>query len=337
MITLVLFAFVMVVIVAFGLSNGFLDGGSLISTVVTTRALDPLPAVLWVSVCEVVGLVSLGRAVSRTLGEQLILLPSAASPHLALSAVFCGVFGALVWNLIMWRLRLPSSSSHALLGGLAGAAWAQFGTSAVAWALFIKIIFVLAFIPAISFVLSILLVKALYFFGQYATPAAHRPLRWLHVGVVGVLGMVHGSNNGQKSVGVMMLAATALGPSMLSHNVLFIALAGGALTVGILLGSKRTLETMGRRFFRMEKEQGFCAEIAAACFVGISSLLGYPISTGHTISASIIGAGAALRPRAVRWTLVGEIAFAWILTLPSSGIAGAIFCQCAKGLHHVVS
>jgi PiT family inorganic phosphate transporter len=323
----VLFGFLLALIFCFTLTNGFLDGGGIVSTVVTTRALEPLPALVLVACCEVLGVFLFGHAVIRTIGLNMIAFPPTASSKEVLCVLLAATGGALAWNSAMWHLSWPSSSSHALLGGLLGATWARFGRTAVAWPIVIKVLVGLAVVPLLASLVSFVMARLLYWVGQYLTPAVGRVFRWLHIIVLAGVALVHGSNDGQKSMALVLLAFLACGWGVSgAHLPVWVGLlCGAALGLGVLFGSQRIIHTVGQGLYRMQNLEGLCAESAALLLVAASSIAGFPMSTSHVMSSSVIGAGAAVSPRDVRWDLAGNIGLAWLLTIPAAaGVAGTL-------------
>jgi len=321
--TSTLLILVMVLIFGFALTNGFLDGGGIVSTVITTRVLEPLPALLLVAGCEILGIFLLGRAVVRTINDQMILFPSSATPTGILSMLISAMAGALTWNTAMWRFSFPSSSSHALLGGLLGAAWAHLGSHAVAWPIVMKILIGLGVVPLAASMISFFLARFFYWLGQYLTPGVSGVMRGIHVLVLAGMALAHGSNDGQKSLALVLMALTALG-KVPGQSTWIIALGCGlTIGLGVLVGSRRTVQTVGQGFYRIQNLQGLCAGTAAMVLVGASSVAGFPMATSHVMSSSVLGAGAAVRPRGIRWDLAGGIGIAWLLTIPASALLAA--------------
>jgi PiT family inorganic phosphate transporter len=319
-----LFGVLLVFIFCFTLTNGFLDGGGIVSTVVTTRVMEPLPAVMLVAGCEVLGVFLLGHAVVRTIGLKMIAFPATASAPVLLSVLLAGTGGALAWNSAMWHYSWPSSSSHALLGGLLGATWARFGPAAVVWPMVIKILIGLAAVPLLAALLGFLSARLIYWGGQYLTPAVSSPLRALHIIVLAGVALVHGSNDGQKSMALVFLAFLSFGwGTSVTHMPGWVALSCGvALGLGVVLGSQRTVDTVGQGFYRVQHLQGLCAESVTMLLVGASSIAGFPMSTSHVMSSSVLGAGAAVRPSGIRWDLAANIGMAWLVTIPATaGVA----------------
>lgn len=335
-----LFWLVLSLIFLFALTNGFLDGGGLLSTVITARTMDPIPALLLVVVFEIAGLFLLGHAVTHLLGSKLIALPADTGPREILVVLMAALSGALGWNLIMWRAALPTSSSHALLGGLIGAAWVGLGKGVVQWPLVFKLAVGLGLLPLASSLMGMGLARLVYWGGQFFTPAVNGVVRFLHGAILAGLAMAHGSNDGQKSLALVLLALTAYARMGVSDAVplgpapMLLWFCGGTLAFGIILGSRRTIQTVGRRFYRVQSLQGLCAESTAMLLVGVSSWVGFPVSSSHVMSSAVLGAGAAVRPRGVRWGVAQDIAVAWIFTIPAAACLAAFL---GWGMHYVVS
>lgn len=322
-----LFAGVLLLILGFAITNGLMDGGGIVSTVIMTRTMDPFPALCLVAACEILGVFLLGNAVVKTMGVSLISLPAAADSGSKLGTLLAAMAGALLWNTTMWRLSLPSSSSHALIGGLIGATWERFGWGALTLPVIGRILVSLAAIPLAAALVGFSISRLLYWGGQYMTPTWGKLLRALHVASLAGIALVHGSNDGQKSMAIMLLALMSMGTAV-DHTRLpaWMGIAcGAALAVGVIFGSRRTIKTVGKGLYRVQDLQGLCAQSTTMAFVGASSLAGFPMSTSHVMSSSILGAGAAVRPRGIRWDLVGNIGLAWLITIPAAGALAAFF------------
>jgi inorganic phosphate transporter, PiT family len=325
-----LFAIVVLLAFLYGLINGFMDGGGLVSTVIMTRVMEPLPALLWVAVGELAGLFLLGHAVAEMLTKNMIRFPQGAPRAEMLAVLIAAMMAALIWNTLMWRRALPSSSSHALVGAIVGAVAAGYGVDHLSWPMFTRIFIFLGLVPIFAALLALIFSKLSYWLGAYVAPSLSHLLRGLQIATLGGMAMVHGSNDGQKTLAMMLLAAAALGNGTAATHgapIWMMVLCGGALALGVIFGSQRIVSTVGRGLYRIEPLQGFCAGTSSMLLVGASSLLGYPMSTTHVMSTSVLGAGVALRPRAVRWTLVGEIATAWLVTIPSVAIFAAVLAK----------
>lgn len=321
----ILFIAVMTLILGFTMTNGLMDGGGIVSTVIMTRTLDPFPALCLVACCEMAGVFLFGHAVVRTVGLSLVSFPGDADVAVKLGTLLSALLAALLWNTTMWRLSLPSSSSHALLGGLLGATWQRFGLGALSVPVITKVLISLAAVPLAAALVGFLFSRLLYWAGSFMTPAWGKIFRGMHVLTLAGIALVHGSNDSQKAMAMILITGVSVGmaPSV-ATSPLVMFLCGAGLAVGVIFGSRRTMQTVGKGFYRVQDLQGLCAQSATMAFVGVSSLAGFPMSTSHVMSSAVLGAGAAVRPRAVRWDLAGSIGLAWLLTIPAAGLLAAI-------------
>jgi PiT family inorganic phosphate transporter len=334
--TTFLFWAIILLVIGFAMTNGFLDGGGIISTVIATRAMNPFPALILVASCEAAGLFVLGHAVARTVGLRLFAFPSNAAPEKILWVLACALIGGLSWNILMWRLSLPSSSSHSIIGGLLGASLSGFGISAIRLPVAVTILILLGVGPWVAATTSFLLAKAVRCLGQWVVPAVNGILHKVHGAVSGGLALAHGSMDGQKSLAIMWLAITSCARSDSWIHPVAPFLCSGALTLGVVLGSNRTMRTLGRGLYPMQSDQGLCAETAAMLVVGAGSLIGWPMATSHAMSSAVLGAGAAVHPKNIRWGTASEMALAWIFTIPCSGLfAAVLFSLLQRGFHVV--
>jgi inorganic phosphate transporter, PiT family len=325
--TLSLFIVIVIIAFVFGLTNGLTNGGGLVATVITTRAMEPLSALILVAVCEVAGLFLLGQAVSSTLAHHVLIFPESASSSRILAVLAAAFLGALIWYMGMWYISLPTSSSHALVGGMIGAVLLEYGAAAVNWPVIIKILAFLAVIPVIGVLAGFCLARLTYWTGEFMTPAVKGFFRFLEVVALGGVAMAQGSNDGQKCVAMILMGSAALAAATHHAHTLvlwpILILSGAAMAMGVMLGSRRIIGTLGKRLYRVQPLQGFCAEMSTMVLVGVSSFLGYPMSTSQILSTSVLGAGVAVQPRDVRWNLVGEIGAAWLVTIPAAGVLAA--------------
>jgi inorganic phosphate transporter, PiT family len=335
---MILFWAVVLMALLFAFSNGLINGGGLASAVIETRAMEPLPALITVAVCEVLGLLVLGGAVAHTLTHDLMNFPVTVLSRERLWILLSALVGALAWNASMGRLGLPSSSTHALVGGLAGATLARFGPESLHWLLFARIFLYLGLVPACGILASLLLTRLLHYLGAYVSPGIGAWVERLQISALVGAALTHGSNDGQKSVAMILLALPAAGAGILAGQALWgsLLLCGLCLGAGTLFGSHGAVRTVGRGFYRLQTIQGLSAETSTMMLLGASSWAGVPMSTSHVMSASVLGAGIALNPRHVRWGLVGEIVGAWLVTVPAAGLTTWLFMK-FLGWVHVVS
>jgi PiT family inorganic phosphate transporter len=318
---------IIAVALAFDFINGFHDSANSIATVVATRVLSPGAAVLWAAGFNFVAAFLVGTAVAKTIGKGLVD-PSVLDPNLILAALL----GAIVWNLITWWLGLPSSSSHALMGGLGGAALAKAGASALIAGGWIKPILFIFLSPMIGMALALALTVALSWLLRRGSPGPiDRLFRRLQLVSAALYSIGHGANDAQKTMGVivgLLVSSKQLfqGQSgLMAHFYLVDAdripfwvefAAYTAISLGTMLGGWRIVKTMGARITRIRPFGGFCAETAGGITLLLASGFGIPVSTTHTITGAIVGVGAAQRISAVRWGVAGRIVWAWILTIP---------------------
>jgi inorganic phosphate transporter, PiT family len=323
---------VIITAIIFDYINGFHDAANAIATVVSTGVLPIRTAVLIAGILNFFGAIT-GTAVAKTIASGF------ADPSLVTqSVVLAALIGACIWNLITWWYGIPSSSSHALIGGLAGAVVAKAGVSAFKWhALYQKVLIPLVASPLIGFTVAFILMISLLWIVRNRTPTVvHKASRRLQLVSACTMAFAHGSNDAQKSMGIITLALLAFVhaghgegvpawvlPQQGDHVPLWVILAcASAIAVGTMAGGKRIIKTMGSKIIRITPIQGFAAETAGAITILGASQFGVPVSTTHVINACIMGVGASKRVSAVRWGVAGNILTAWVLTLPlSAGIA----------------
>jgi inorganic phosphate transporter, PiT family len=311
---------VVVVGLAFDFTNGFHDTANYVATWVGTRALSPRPAVLVSAVANLAG-AFVTTAVAKTVAEGIIDTNLATE-----QTVLAALFGAIVWNLLTWRLGLPSSSTHALIGGLVGAALVQSGTQGVQWSgLWHKVILPGAASPLIGFAVAFALLVLIYRLFHRLTPgSANRGFRSGQLLSGTWVAFTHGANDAQKTMGVIALALYTHGSISSFYIPTWVKIAAGlAIGAGTYAGGWRIIRTLGQRVYKMAPEHGFAAQIAAGSTLYVGTRFGFPISTTHVVSGSVMGAGATRRLSAVRWGVAGNIVFAWLLTLPAAALVAA--------------
>jgi inorganic phosphate transporter, PiT family len=315
---------VVAIALAFDFTNGFHDTANAVATSVSTRALSPRKAVLIAAVMNFIGAFS-STKVAQTVGGGLInTTPGFVNARVLLSALL----GAIVWNLLTWRLGLPSSSSHALVGGLIGAALARGGSDPVDWsALWNKVVWPGLTSPVIGFLLAgVLMVMILWAFRRVRPTPLNRGFRLLQVGSGSFLAFAHGTNDAQKTMGVIALALYAAHRSSSPTDIPDWVIASAALSMalGTYIGGWRIMRTMGTRIFKLRPPQGFAAQVtASAVLYTVATRFGFPVSTTHVISGSVMGAGATTRISAVRWGVAADMVMAWVLTIPAAALVAA--------------
>jgi len=314
---------VVVTALAFDFTNGFHDTANVVATGISTRALPPRLAVLGAAALNFVG-AFLSLAVAATVANGIV-----ESDLITPTIVFAGLIGAIAWNLATWYFGLPSSSSHALIGGVVGAALAAEGTSAlVSGGLLGKVIIPALIAPVLAFtVAGIGILFAYNIIGRLRPTSVNRGFRLGQLASGGLLALSHGTNDAQKTMGVITLALIAHGdinPNDFHVPTWVVVASATAIALGTYAGGWRIIRTLGTRIIKMDPAQGFAAQGAGATVILASSHFGYPLSTTHTISGAVMGAGAAKRLSAVRWGVAGNIVVAWVLTLPAAAAIGAI-------------
>jgi PiT family inorganic phosphate transporter len=313
---------VIVVALAFDFTNGFHDTANAVATSVSTRALSPRMAVLVASVANLAGAFAT-TAVAKTVGKDVV-----DSNLITTQTVLAALLGAITWNLLTWWFGLPSSSSHALIGGLVGAALAQSGEEGVLWhGLAHKVVIPALVAPVIAFSAAFLLLLGIYWVFSWLTRgAANRGFRIGQLASGTFMAYTHGANDAQKTMGVIALALFANGSIDHFYIPDWVKVAAGlAIGLGTYVGGWRIMRTLGQRIFKMEPENGFAAQAAAGATIWAATKYGYPLSTTHVISGAVMGSGATQRLSAVRWGVAGNIVTAWIFTIPAAGAVAAAF------------
>ena len=314
LVVLILFA------VAFDFINGFHDAANAVATVIATRVLPPGVAIAMAAVLNFCGALA-GTEVAKTVGSGIV------GTQVPLIAITAALIGAIAWNLITWYFGIPSSSSHTLIGSVLGAGIASLGPGTVNWSvLWTKVIIPLLLSPVAGFVGALLLVRLLYAILAHASP--HQVgafFRRAQLFSAAFMAFSHGSNDAQKTMGVITLALVSAGVLPTFQVPLWvIALCALAMAVGTAAGGRRIIHTMGQRLVHLEPIHGFAAETSAALIIESASRLGFPLSTTHVISSTILGVGAARRLNAVRWNIARTIVTAWVLTIPISALLAGL-------------
>lgn len=318
-----------VIVLVFDYTNGFHDAANIVATVIASRAMTPAQAVLVVGVFEFLGPLLGGTAVANTIGKFVTLgdLP----PLSAMSVLFCGLLGAIVWNLVTWWRGIPSSSSHALVGGLVGAVSVAVGADHVLWGLaelrhghvtgVTKVLLALVLSPLIGFWCGFLIHRSMHRLMLAARPRANSGLRAAQYITAAGLAFSHGANDAQKSMGILTLVLLLGGFIPTFEVPLWVMLACACtLTLGIISGGWRIVRTLGFAIYRVRPLHALNSQLTSAGVIFAASLAGAPVSTTHVVATSIMGIGASERPRSVRWSKAQEIAATWIITIPAAAL-----------------
>ena len=307
----------------FDFLNGLHDAANSIATIVSTRVLPPKAAVFWAAFFNFIAFLFFGLHVAQTIGTGIID-PAVVSP----SVIFAALMGAISWNLITWWAGIPSSSSHALIGGLLGAGIAKAGSVAIVWKGVLTTTAAIFLSPMVGFLLALALVLAVSWIFVRKTPlAVDRTFRVLQFGSASLYSLGHGGNDAQKTMGIIAGLLFAQGHLGQQFYVPFwvVLSCQAAMALGTLFGGWRIVRTMGSKITRLTPMQGFCAETGGAATLFLATWLGIPVSTTHTITGAIVGVGAARRISAVRWNVASNIVFAWIVTMPAAALVAALF------------
>jgi len=323
-----------IVALLFDYTNGFHDAANIVATMIASRAMLPAHAVLLVAVFEFLGPLLGGTAVANTIGNFVDL--NGVDPRLALSILLCGLLGAISWNLITWWKGIPSSSSHALVGALAGAVVVSVGVGHVVWGFselahgrftgVTKVLLALLLSPLLGFWVAYAIHKVMSRLLAGAHPMINRDLRRAQLFTAAWLAFSHGANDGQKSMGILTLVLL-LGGFIPTFAVPFwVMLACSiAISLGILSGGWRIVRTLGFAIYKVRPLHAIDSQITSAAVIFGASMLGAPVSTTHVVATSIMGVGYAERPKAVRWKKAAEIAKTWIVTIPCAALMGILF------------
>ena len=307
----------------FDFLNGLHDAANSIATIVSTRVLRPRYAVAWAAFFNFIAFLFFGLHVAQTIGTGIV-----AADVVDPRVVFGALMGAIVWNIVTWRLGIPSSSSHALIGGLVGAGVAKAGGGAIVWAGLAKTGAAIVLSPLTGFLLALLLVLAVSWTFVRSTPlAVDTTFRVLQFVSASLYSLGHGGNDAQKTMGIIAALLYSQGLLGAEFRVPFwvVLACQAAMGLGTLFGGWRIVRTMGSRITRLTPMQGFCAEAGGAATLFMATGLGVPVSTTHTITGAIVGVGAARKVSAVRWNVASGIVVAWVVTLPASALVAAIF------------
>lgn len=309
---------------AFDFINGFHDAANSIATIVSTRVLRPQFAVMWAAFFNFIAFLFFGLHVANTIGKGLIE-PGLIDVHLILAALI----GAIIWDLVTWYYGIPSSSSHALIGGLGGAAVAKAGIHGLIASGFVKIGVSIVLSPLIGFLLAFVLMSVvILLFRKAPANRVNRGFRYLQFISASLYSLGHGGNDAQKTMGiiaVLLYSSGMLGAGAEFHVPLWVVLAcHSAMGLGTLFGGWRIVETMGMKITKLKPVGGFCAETGGALTLFGATALGIPVSTTHTITGSIMGVGAVTKLSAVRWGVAGGIVWAWVLTVPAASFISAV-------------
>ncbi|HET7021009.1 MAG TPA: anion permease [Xanthobacteraceae bacterium] len=314
----------------FDFLNGVHDAANSIATVVSTRVLRPQYAVAWAAFFNFIAFLFFGLHVAQTVGTGIV-----AAEVVDAAVIFGALMGAICWNLITWWLGIPSSSSHALIGGLAGAAITKAGLGAIVWSGLGITAAAIVLSPLLGFLLALVLVLAVsWAFVRSSPVAVDNTFRSLQLISAALYSLGHGGNDAQKTMGVIAVLLYSQGLLGAAFYIPFwvVLTCQAAMALGTLVGGWRIVRTMGSRITRLHPVQGFCAEAGGAMSLFLATYFGVPVSTTHTIAGAIVGVGAARKTAAVRWNVASDVVLAWIVTMPAAALFGAVFYELYKVL-----
>lgn len=312
----------------FDFLNGVHDSSNIVATMIASRAIAPRPALTLTAVAEFSAPFLFGAAVAETIGQEVVA-PSAIN----LAVIQAALLSAILWNLLTWALGLPSSSSHALIGGLVGAVTIGAGLSALRLAGLEKVLLALFLSPVIGLLVGFMLTKLVFFLTSWSTPRVNWFFKRAQLLTALALAFSHGTNDAQKTMGIITMGLVSGGFLTSFHVPLWVvALSAGMIALGTSVGGWRLIRTLGARFYRIRPVDGFAAQSSSALVILGASLLGGPVSTTHVVSSAIMGVGSADRLNKVRWGVAGEIFMAWLVTIPATALISAGIYALARWL-----
>ena len=315
------------VALAFDFLNGLHDAANSIATVVSTRVLKPHQAVIWAAFFNFIAFAVFGLHVAQTVGKGIV-----DAEVIDAQVIFGALMGAISWNLITWRYGIPSSSSHALIGGLLGAGISKVGLSGVVWSGVGKTVAAIFLSPTVGLILALMLVLAVAWTSLRLTPlGVDQRFRKLQLVSAALYSLGHGGNDAQKTMGIIAVLLYSQGLLGGEFHVPFwvVIACQAAMALGTMSGGWKIVHTMGSKITRLTPAQGFCAETGGAITLFMATMGGIPVSSTHTITGAIVGVGSARRLTAVRWNVASRIVIAWVVTLPAAGAIGALVYEAA--------
>lgn len=310
---------VILLALVFEFINGMRDSSNIVATMISSRAFHPQTALGMTAVAEFAGPLLFGVTVAKTIGSDIV-----ASEVISLQALTVGLVAAIVWNLITWYFGIPSSSSHALIGGLIGAGVISSGWEAVKLTGLTKVLLALFISPLIGFVVGFILLKIIYALSQNATPYINNFFKQSQLFTAVALAFSHGTNDAQKTIGIITLSLI-IGGQLSDFSVPFwvVLISAGTMAAGTALGGWRLIRTLGGKFYKIRPVHGFASQLTSGIVILVASAIGLPVSTTQVVSSAIIGVGASERFGKVRWGVAGDILTAWVITIPISALFSA--------------
>jgi inorganic phosphate transporter, PiT family len=310
---------VIVLALIFDFLNGMRDASNIVATMISSRAFSPRTALTMTAIAEFLGPFLFGVVVARTIGDEIV-----RSDVLSLAAIGSALVGAILWNLITWYFGIPGSSSHALIGGIAGAVFISAGLEALKFEGLSKVLIALVVSPLIGFFLGFLMTRLIYFLVRGASPRINNFFKRSQLFTALAMAFSHGTNDAQKTMGIISLSLV-IGGILPSFQVPFwvVAVSAAAIAIGTSLGGWRLIRTLGGKFYKIRPLHSFSTQLTSASVILSASLIGVPVSTSQVVSSAIIGVGSSERASKVRWSVAEEIVTAWLITIPASALLAA--------------
>ena len=324
--TVIIIAIVIVTLALFfDFTNGFNDSANQVATVIFSRALDPVIALIIAALANFGGAYFLGTAVAKTIGSGIVDPRMFQQGYSGILVISSALVGAILWNLISWHFGIPSSSSHALIGGLIGAFLFGFGSNPIHWKKVLEIIAVMIASPIVGFVITYFFTRLTLIFAQWSTPKINNIFKKLQIFSLLAQSLSHGTNDAQKTMGVIAFALIVIGIYAPPEGVLIIPAwviisCATAMALGTMIGGRRIIKKLGSGLYKVRPIHGFASQTASALIIYITAVFGFPVSTTQVISSSVMGAGAAFRPKMIRWQVAQDMIIVWFITIPTSGL-----------------
>jgi PiT family inorganic phosphate transporter len=316
---------IIIIALLFALINGFHDGCNVIATIVTSRSMSPRRALMLACIAEFIGAIALGTAVALTIGKGILSSQVFALPMITIQKILLStVIGAILWNLITWFIGLPSSSSHALVGGMVGSGVVSIGLSGVMWkSFFFKVILPLLMAPLLGFIGGIIIMRLSLAIFRNRKPSITIVFKKVQALTMIFLAGSHGSNDSQKAMGIIALSLTAYGSGSFSVPPWVMVSCAAAISVGLSFGGWRIIKTIGKQVSKMTPLHSFDSQISSGIIIYFSSIFGFPVSTTQIVGSSVMGVGTGYKAKSVRWSITKDILTAWLITIPATGLIAA--------------
>ena len=316
---------IIIIALLFALINGFHDGCNVIATIVTSRSMSPRRALVLACIAEFIGAITLGTAVALTIGKGILSSQVLALPMITIQKILLStVIGAILWNLITWFIGLPSSSSHALVGGMVGSGVVSIGLSGVMWkSFFFKVILPLLMAPLLGFIVGIIIMRLSLAIFRNRKPSITIVFKKVQALTMIFLAGSHGSNDSQKAMGIIALSLTAYGSESFSVPPWVVLSCAAAISVGLSFGGWRIIKTIVKQVSKMTPLHSFDSQISSGIIIYFSSIFGFPVSTTQIVGSSVMGVGTGYKAKSVRWSITKDILTAWLITIPATGLMAA--------------